>query len=407
MARLPIPSDWDGNSWCCHVVEWPSSPEWTAILLGYVSSPSIGWTWDERTGSVIDARDTGLKIWQRNIQEGCIVGCLDDLKASLSDLTLAVYNSGCGCGGSGGAGATAGPAPTFADNGTSNFPDGYTDRAEYQDAKCRLAQFVIDRMLADFQKLRVINVSSASASSLATILGIALITPIPFDDMLVGVAVAVLGLYALAANALSGSLDELEARVSSMDICELYGAATADDAVANVQSWISGGTYTYGPLASQLGSYMIGVDAVAPLFSPPGGTINASELPAADCSGCVEPEWWTCRAGTIIAYGPDYVELSSVVGGDGMWRVSLGKQDVIPTSFSVSQIGAGWTAPTVVPAFATAIEYGPTLDVVCSQGAGGSWDQISSSLVTGTFPDAGILLYRSSTPFDLRIDVVF
>jgi len=407
MARLPIPSDWDGSSWCCHVVEWPSSPEWTAVLLGYVSSPAIGWTWDERTGSVIDARDTGLKIWQRNVSEGCIVGCLDDLKVGLSNLTLAVYNSGCGCSGSGGAGSTAGPTPAFVDDGTDNFPDGYDDRAEYQDAKCRLAQFVIDRMLSDFQKLRVIGVSSESASALATILGIALATPIPFDDMLIGVAVAVLGLYASAANALSEALTELEGRVSSMDICELYSAADADEAVANVQSWISGGTYTYGFLTSQLGSYMIGVDAVAPLFSSPGGTINASELPAADCSACVEAEWWTCLTGTVTDYGSDYVELSSIQGGDGTWLMSLGKQDVIPASLSASQMGAGWTAPTIAPLFASAIEYGPTLDVVCGQGGGGPWDQTSSALLTGTFADAGILLYRSTTPFDMRIDVAF
>jgi hypothetical protein len=64
--QVPIPDDWDGTSFCCHIVEWPDSPAWRQILAGLLLSPSSGRFWDGATGTIIDAQETGREIETRN-----------------------------------------------------------------------------------------------------------------------------------------------------------------------------------------------------------------------------------------------------------------------------------------------------------------------------------------------------
>jgi len=109
VAVMPIPDDWDGEQWCCHVVEWPSSEQWTAILLGLITTPQRGRFWDGRTGTITAAQAVGLQIFQRNLLEVCEMGCLEDLADAISTLALSISTSisnagGCGCAGTGGSG---------------------------------------------------------------------------------------------------------------------------------------------------------------------------------------------------------------------------------------------------------------------------------------------------------------
>lgn len=66
MPRLPIPDDWNGEFECVQI-QWPSSPKWMALLAGFIISPSRGWYWDERTGSVKGAQQIGFQIDALNI----------------------------------------------------------------------------------------------------------------------------------------------------------------------------------------------------------------------------------------------------------------------------------------------------------------------------------------------------
>jgi hypothetical protein len=65
-VQVPIPNDWDGTSFCCHIVEWPDSPEWRQILAGLLLSPTAGRFWDGATGTITDAQETGREIETRN-----------------------------------------------------------------------------------------------------------------------------------------------------------------------------------------------------------------------------------------------------------------------------------------------------------------------------------------------------
>jgi hypothetical protein len=67
MPGLPIPTDWDGDSWQCVQIQWPDSIEWFGILSGLLSTMFRGRTWDEQTGSIIDIQEIGWQIYNRNV----------------------------------------------------------------------------------------------------------------------------------------------------------------------------------------------------------------------------------------------------------------------------------------------------------------------------------------------------
>lgn len=56
MAGAVIPTDWDGVTFNCQKVWWPSSVQWRAILLGQITEPERDSFWDASTGTVEDAK---------------------------------------------------------------------------------------------------------------------------------------------------------------------------------------------------------------------------------------------------------------------------------------------------------------------------------------------------------------
>lgn len=66
MPKIPIPDDWDGETWGCFLIEWPVSIEWVGLLQGFITTPIRGRFWDERTGSILDVQRIGREIEERN-----------------------------------------------------------------------------------------------------------------------------------------------------------------------------------------------------------------------------------------------------------------------------------------------------------------------------------------------------
>lgn len=64
--RVPIPDDWDGESWTCYQIQWPDSVLWQGILVGLLTMPNRGRYWDERTGSILDVKSVAMAIFSRN-----------------------------------------------------------------------------------------------------------------------------------------------------------------------------------------------------------------------------------------------------------------------------------------------------------------------------------------------------
>lgn len=50
MAGAVIPDDWDGSTFKCNRIQWPSSEQWEAILLGQMTEAARETYWDPETG---------------------------------------------------------------------------------------------------------------------------------------------------------------------------------------------------------------------------------------------------------------------------------------------------------------------------------------------------------------------
>lgn len=77
MPGAIIPDDWDGSTYECLKIQWPSSPLWRALLFGQVSEPGTATYWDPSTGdeeaaAVAAARAYGQTISQEEL--GCEEG---------------------------------------------------------------------------------------------------------------------------------------------------------------------------------------------------------------------------------------------------------------------------------------------------------------------------------------------
>jgi len=65
--QIPIPDDWDGESYRCVEVQWPDSPAWIALLIGFLAQPSRGRFWDGETGTITDVQQIGFDIFDANV----------------------------------------------------------------------------------------------------------------------------------------------------------------------------------------------------------------------------------------------------------------------------------------------------------------------------------------------------
>lgn len=88
--QVPIPDDWDGNTWNCYFVTFPHSVQWDAILRGLLSIPVRGRFWDGRTGSILDVQETAKEIIRRNAEMDCndLITVLQEIRDNIDNVTV-------------------------------------------------------------------------------------------------------------------------------------------------------------------------------------------------------------------------------------------------------------------------------------------------------------------------------
>lgn len=160
----------------------------------------------------------------------------DDFLQALQDIATSIQVSGgagncCNPGSSGinGAGSQQLPANEFEDDGT-NFPEGFTDREEYLVHRCDYIAYTLGKIDQDLSNIHVVAVVGMTLSSVLVALGIAMITPIPFDELIV------IGLAIVSALGTVGLFDSVisEARtvVQSVELlCAIFNTDTVDEAI--------------------------------------------------------------------------------------------------------------------------------------------------------------------------------
>lgn len=212
---------------------------------------------------------------------------LADIVSAIDALTAT--QASCCEGGSFGAGPTGGPLDTFLDDGSTTYPAGFNNRAEYEVAKCIAANAIIGSFRADMLWVQAGNI----ASFVGTILVAALFTPIPFDDILAlaGFLVAAL-LQGILFDAAQEIIDYIDAN-AEMLVCILYSSDTAQAAETQLEDTF---TANLGVVADGLVQYWINADSLNSLFQKSNQVQSSGTTMNIDCDDCVgEP----CGAGFI------------------------------------------------------------------------------------------------------------
>lgn len=240
--KLPIPQDWDGETWCRWSICWPQSEGWEGILRGFITLPQRGWTWDERIGSILAVQETGRQITAENIPlNGVFMACNDtELVSAFNDIALALRYLAdrqfakpcCGGGapgtvgeGSGGAGPSQPPfnPSTPGNPDVDPPPDGFDSWEDFFTQKCAVAINIVETLEDDLGELAVRTLIGISVEAVAAIIVIAISTPVPFDDILV---IAGLLLSVAAEIVLTSALNIVNENEHEL-ICALYNGTNS------------------------------------------------------------------------------------------------------------------------------------------------------------------------------------
>jgi hypothetical protein len=325
-----IPNDWDGD-WACYLIEWPASPQWRAIFSSFIRSLTIGWNWDESSGSVVNAQAVGREVWDRYLalSGGNDVGCnFNELVQAILDLQ---GQAGACCetiAGSAGAGGQEAPEETFTDNGT-NYPAGFTNRTEYDNWKCGVAQLIINYWKADLEYLQNTDFLAVTAAFIAA----ALLTPVPGDEIIalvgLGVALAIEGTLAAVTQAVYDAVNNNEDELR----CIFYDAVDAATLKGALETWFDG---KLTAIQATFVGYLINYDVLNWVFSK----VNQI-LPAADCAACGCGWEVVIGVGVIETDGSQFT-IQSADDGSGQQAVKVSKtNECCPANDTVSV--TGWT----------------------------------------------------------------
>jgi hypothetical protein len=252
MSRVPIPSDWDGTSYCCRIIQWPNSVAWSAILFGLISWPMRGRFWDERTGTVTDAQDIGAEIYDLNITDGgCLLGCLEDLGAKLDAIAAAITGlAGANCCGSTGVGGDLGSVDEGSDPPTLGYGDSaieYDDAGTITNRDCLVSNYIyqkVDEVIGLLDTNNVDDLTGIGLAAVITLVGAILGTAtLGVAGTLLGATVGVITGIAVAVLGASISFEDMQTAWQAAEediVCELFSATTTEGLADNLVGLVAG-----------------------------------------------------------------------------------------------------------------------------------------------------------------------
>lgn len=301
--KMPIPDDWDGQSFCRFAVCWPDSPLWKIILRGLVTTPARGFFWDERTGYVKGVLAGFRQTVDENIElPEVIMACgdtgLQEIAAALNKIGLAMQqqvtvNANC-CGdgrGSGGQGQTPPPYNPIeeGDPGVDPPPEGFDDWAQFDANKCAVATDILVTLRGDIGRMSSVNFALGVLTTLIPIVAPLLLTPIPGDE--IAAAITILLIFAAFGAVILSQVQDVLSEYQQDLICALYNGSSSADAEAKFEqkfndSWDASpySTEIWSLSAKEMIAHMIGSASTNKLFELQSDRI----LPPGDCSNCVE-----------------------------------------------------------------------------------------------------------------------
>ena len=205
------------------------------------------------------------------------MGLCEDLLTAIQDIPAAIRQTACCVStGSSGAPSTSSPPSSFQDDLVASFPPQYNDRPTYENAKCNIAQGIINDLVEDINWLLTIDVTAvASTVFIATLL-----SPIPGDEILafIGLLIGSAILGGLAAT-LSGLVSQITSNEDELR-CALFLSTSVGGARQNFKDVLS-----LTGIQAQIINYMLGNDSLNRLFEYQN---NAPQLGAAcNCADAI------------------------------------------------------------------------------------------------------------------------
>lgn len=298
--EMPIPDDWDGESFCRWAVCWPDSDQWKAILYGLIEMPHQGRFWDFSTGHFLTVREQFKPSYDYNfVLKEVIMACgdngLQEIAAAIRSLSIAVTAqaaASANCCGQGSAGQGDIPVPhnpiEESDPEVDPPPDGFESWGDYFTNKCSVATDIVTTLQADIGRMTTINLVGITLTALIPVLIGLLLTPVPGDEIAV-IAGILLGVLTLGSAMLDNISDTINAHFQEL-VCALYNASSSASAEADFEAafagaWVAEGydTTPYSISAKSLINSMVGSASTNRLFENQTDRI----LPLGDCTGCV------------------------------------------------------------------------------------------------------------------------
>jgi hypothetical protein len=415
--KFPIPQDWDNVSWCRWSVCWPASEGWEGFLRGLITLPQRGWTWDERTGSIIDVQQIGREITAKNIPlVGVLMACNDtELADSFNNIAVAIRllasnQAGGGC---------CADNQTALNNSIQNFvnqplggnplpvygseqplelepgqiPEGYDDFAEYDADKCRKANALITATIASQRALGAIsaaNFAGLSAVAIMAISGVLVVQP-----YLIPLLIAALVVLAATMHHLDAAADAMQDNYEEW-VCTLYEGDNVSGlvgAIGDLLDVLVGIIGVTGPISFAVKTVvliLLNADNLNKLLSS-APMLGVADI---DCSSC---HWWTCAIGTVLEFGDDYIVLEAIDPGDFDALVAVAYPDT-DDLYELEAEVAGWTSPSDHPEFSSSWD---TREDACGAGLGYDWQNISASPESGPYA-ARTFQHRANTTFTVK-----
>lgn len=305
--KLPIPNDWDNTSWCSWAVCWPDSEQWIAILRGFITLPQRGWTWDEKTGSILDVQQIGREITSANLPERrCIMSCSDDLAQALIDGLTLIANAqrsasaGSCCddrtidpaaGYQGTVSTPAGDVPIYGTVPPAELPEGETfppefeDEAEFLAHKCSIAHAIFDGVMLTLAFLSGISIANITVlgAVIGAGIGATLVFPPSAIVIMVGFVLALAG-YLVMFLQLRNLMIESKAEF----ICAMYESASVSETIGVIADLLDGLIATIGTtgtlalILKQAALLLFNSDTLNRLYDKSVDVL----YPDSDCSMC-------------------------------------------------------------------------------------------------------------------------
>jgi len=314
-VKLPIPNDWDNTSWCDYAICWPDSEMWGAILRGFITLPQRGWTWDERTGSVLDVQEIGRQITDINLDlRSCIMACDNqEIANALLAIAAALETNNTGQG-SGTSGQSSGccedniisdgggiqiiieqpgsevPTPGY---GTQppigvprgTVPDGFANEAEYLTDKCEMANLIVSNWILTLRELQ--GISFFNAAAVVALIAASIVGVIVFPPSLLPIMAAAVIVMAGSMQLLDLAADYIDANRGDF-VCAMYDSADTEGALALLADLIDvliSALAVTGPIGIAIKTILlllVNTDTLNQLFKK----VAHNVFPEADCSGC-------------------------------------------------------------------------------------------------------------------------